>query len=489
MEEIKRLPLGVNRFTDLVDRNMYYVDKTMFLPTLEFASDFIFFIRPRRFGKSLLISMMSCYYDCLQQDKFEHYFGNLWVGSHQTKEKGQYQILYFDFSQVSYSGNNTSLEENFNNYCKGIMDEFANTYEQFYYPGFADEMKQKTFVGQLDRLNLVATKKHNSLYLIIDEYDNFTNNILNEKGEDVYHALTHASGFYRDIFKKFKVMFQRIFMTGVSPVTLDDLTSGFNIATNISWMPNVNALLGFDEKDVRTMLQYYKDAGLLSANIDIMISNMKPWYDNYCFSSRSLDKPRVFNSDMVLYYISSLLRSGHAPKVMIDSNTKTDYKKIWKLIEIDNITNQNKEIIPKIAVEGKLTTKLVDSFPALGLIDPANFISLLYYYGMLTIVGSDGLTVDLDIPNNNVRKQYYEYILNDFQRIKNTSLLSLTKLFRNMAVDGDFISVIKFIANAYKETSSVRSSIEEERSIQSFMAAYLGMCDYYFTTFETELAH
>lgn len=152
--------------------------------------------------------------------------------------------------------------------------------------------------------------------LIIDEYDNFTNVVLNEQGNEIYHALTHASGFYREIFKKFKGMFERIFMTGVSPVTLDDLTSGFNIGWNISTDFQFNMMLGFSETDVRTMFQYYKDAGQLPADTDIdaLIREIKPWYDNYCFAKESLERdPKMFNCDMVLYYLRHYITLGNLP--------------------------------------------------------------------------------------------------------------------------------------------------------------------------------
>ena len=297
------------------------------------------------------------------------------------------------------------------------MNDVASTYESYYYPGFAEEVKKlEGYANKLNYLDLQAKKTGALLYLIIDEYDNFTNTVLNEKGEEIYHALTHASGFYRDVFKKFKGMFDRIFMTGVSPVTLDDLTSGFNIGWNISTEPQFNMLLGFSEVEVREMFRYYKEAGQLNGDIEEMIAEMKPWYDNYCFAKQCLDKdPRMFNSDMVLYYLRNYITYGHSPEMMIDPNTRTDYGKMQKLIRLDKLDENRKGVLFKIAEEGQIVTDLFTTFPVKMLTDEKIFPSLLFYYGMLTIVGTYRTRLVLGIPNNNVRKQYYEYLLEEYQ--------------------------------------------------------------------------
>ena len=177
-------------------------------------------------------------------------------------------------------------------------------------------------------------------------------------------------------------MFERIFMTGVSPVTLDDLTSGFNIGWNISTDFQFNMMLGFSETDVRTMLQYYKDAGQLSADTDIdaMIQEMKPWYDNYCFAKESLERdPKMFNCDMVFYYLRHYITLGKSPEQMIDPNTRTDYNKMKKLIRLDKLDGNRKGVLRKITEEGEIITNLVTTFPATEIANPEIFPSLLFY--------------------------------------------------------------------------------------------------------------
>lgn len=491
MEDVKEIPYGVSNFVEVAEQNMYYVDKTMYLPLLEKQPRYLFFIRPRRFGKSIFLSMLRAYYDITQKEKFQKRFGSLWIGSQPTSLQGQFQILHLDFSRIG--GIEGTLAQNFDDYCCGGLDDFASIYESYYYPGFAQEMQKQE--GSTNKLNFLDRKARNNasrLYLIIDEYDNFTNVVLNEQGNEVYHALTHASGFYREIFKKFKGMFERIFMTGVSPVTLDDLTSGFNIGWNISTDFQFNMMLGFSETDVRTMLQYYKDAGQLSADTDIeaMIQEMKPWYDNYCFAEGSLERdPKMFNCDMVLYYLRNYMTLGKSPKQMIDPNTRTDYNKMKKLIRLDRLDGDRKGVLRRITEEGQIVTSLVTTFPATEIANPEIFPSLLFYYGMLTITGTRGNYVVLSIPNNNVRKQYYEFLLEEYQDKRYINLNNLGLMFYDMAYDGRWRESLEFIAHAYKENSSVRSSIEGERNIQGFFTAYLSVNAYYLTSPEVELNH
>ena len=412
MEKAKRIPYGVSNFVDIVERNQYYVDKTMYIPKLEDEADALFFIRPRRFGKSLFINMLRAYYDINMKGRFEELFGNLWIGSHPTEDQGKFQVLYFDFSRIG--GNIDVLQEYFNDYCNIILDSFIESYSQYYSEEFVRRVKDAaTASSKLNLIHTEASKRGYKLYLIIDEYDNFTNIVLNEHGEKVYWALTHASGFYRDIFKLFKGMFDRIFMTGVSPVTLDDLTSGFNIGWHISTKPTFNQMLGFSTEDVRNMIVYYKETGKIrqDADVEAIIADMKPWYDNYCFAKSALKtQSKVFNCDMVLYYLRNYMETGEAPEQMIDPNTKTDYGKMKKLLQLDKLDGDRKGIIYEIAEKGDIIGNIEESFPAKMLVDPKIFVSLLFYYGMLTIKAVRGDKLVLGIPNNNVRKQYYELL-------------------------------------------------------------------------------
>ena len=491
MENVKRIPYGVSDFVDIIKRNQYYVDKTMYIPKLEEEADSLFFIRPRRFGKSLLLSMMCAYYDINQSDRFEELFGKLWIGSHPTPYRGKFQVLFLDFSKIG--GDIKDLKENFNNYCNIRLDNFIERYKRAYRPEIVEKIKSApTAVDKLNMIDTEAKDANMQLYLIIDEYDNFTNVVLNEHGEKVYWALTHAKGFYREIFKVFKGMFTRIFMTGVSPVTLDDLTSGFNIGWHISTKPAFNQMLGFSTEDVREMFEYFKSAGKVRPDCDVesVIAEMKPWYDNYCFSKNALQtQSKVFNCDMVLYYLLNYMETGESPRQMIDPNTKTDYNKMKKLLQLDKLDGNRKGVIQEIAEKGKIISNLETTFPAETLTNPNMFVSLLFYYGMLTIKGTRGSRLILGIPNNNVRKQYYEYLLEQYEEKASLDTNQLEDYFYDMAYDGKWHDALQFLADSYAKVSSVRDGIEAERNIQGFFMAYLNLNAYYMTAPELELNH
>ena len=491
MSDIRQIPYGVADFESVISDNLYYVDKTMFLSELESQPRTQIFIRPRRFGKSLFISMMRAYYDKANADRFDELFGSLWVGKHPTPLRNKYQVMYFDYSRAG--SNYERLEDNFNAYSCGRLDTFIRRYRDDYPQSTVDAVLKSDFAPEkLNLINNAAEELRLPLFLIIDEYDNFTNIVLNEQGEAVYHAITHASGFYREIFKLFKGMFDRIFLTGVSPVTLDDLTSGFNIGWNLSTHPALDKMLGFSTDDVRTMFNYYKEVGMLPAhcNVEAMIEEMRPWYDNYCFSEDCLEDPgRVFNCDMVLYYLRNFTSYGRSPKNMLDPNTKTDYSKLRKLIQLDQLDGNRRGVLAEIISEGQITATLHESFSAMEMTKPDYFPSLLFYYGMLTIKGAEGSMPILGIPNNNVRIPYYNYLLENFDRNSNIAYQQLKKGFTAMAFDGQWHATLQYMADCYRNMSSVRDSIEGERNIQGFFLAYFSLNDYYYTAPELELQH
>ena len=489
-QQVKQVPYGVADFATVIEQNLYYVDKTMFIPELEKQPRNLFFIRPRRFGKSIFLSMLYSYYDCTQSHKFQSLFGNLWIGQHPTPLQGKYQVLFLDFSQIT--GNIDKLETKFNSYLSINLDAFVRQYSEYYQAEMEEILAQEDFEEKMELIFKAAKAHQYHLYLIIDEYDNFTNVILNERGEKIYPAITHADGFYRDVFKKFKGNFERIFMMGVSPVTLDDVTSGFNIGWNISIKPEFDEMLGFSTTDVVEMFTYYKEHGSIPADsdIDAIVNDMKPWYDNYCFAKQALKKKtRMFNCDMVLYYLRNYMDAGCPPEEMIDPNTRTDYGKMKKLLQFDKLDGERKGIIRKIAEEEQIVTQLYESFSAYQIPKAEIFPSLLFYYGMLTIKGTRGSKLILGIPNNNVRKQYYGYLEEEYQAKAYVDVNQLTDYYYDMAYDGKWEEGLRFMADAYAKVSSVRDGIEAERNLQGFFMAYLNLNDYYITAPELELNH
>ena len=489
MATYRALPYGISDFRRIRRENYYLVDKSSFITKLEETASFLFLIRPRRFGKSLFLSMLRYYYDIAEKDNFQELFKGLWIAEYPTWNQGRFQVMHIDFSQIG--GTIDELTENFDGYMRMKFTNFARKYAAYYPKDYLDELNK--YSSASDIMNYVhdaAKDQGCPLYLIVDEYDNFTNTVLNEKGENIYHAMTHASGFYRDVFKKFKGNYDRILMMGVSPVTLDDLTSGYNIATSITMDSRFNQMLGFSETEVREMIRYYQEAGVLQADEEQLITEMKPWYDGYCFSDEVIyTDPKMFNCDMVTYYLNSFIQSGRAPKEMIDRNTSMDYAKLNNLIKLDQLDGNRKGVLLEIAEKGSITGKVANSFPAAQLTDPEMFKSLLFYYGMLTFTDDYGIEQELGIPNNNVRKQYYEFLLREYQNLRPVDLSGLIRCYRDAALNGEWRSMMDYILQAYHDTTSVRSLIEGERNLQGFMNAYLNLNTYYLTAPEVELNH
>lgn len=269
--------------------------------------------------------------------------------------------------------------------------------------------------GRLEYICLSAKEQGLSLCLLIDEYDNFTNTILSSKGNEIYHALTHDTGFYRAFFNVVKGVttgaeapVKRLFITGVSPVTLDDVTSGFNIGTNITTNEEFNGMIGFSEVELQEMLTYYDSEGMLADPVDEVIRMMKPWYDNYCFAKECIGRT-MYNSDMVLYFLNNYLQRKRPPSEMLDRNIRTDYSKLRYFIHIDKMQEEGRSVITQLIDTGEISGNMIkDSFPAENLADPGNFISLLYYFGLLTYDRVEYGETIMKVPNLVVREQIYE---------------------------------------------------------------------------------
>ena len=489
MGQYKLLPYGISDYAQVKREGLFVVDKTMYLECMERTGHFLFLIRPRRFGKSLFLSMMESYYDIEAKDKFALLFGDTYVGSHPTPERNEYQVLRLDFSITG--GNIDELRENVYGYIDVMYGMFVSKYANYYPEGYEEGFKQQKSTS--DRMNYVHAmikRFQKKAYLIVDEYDNFTNNVLNKHGEAVYHAMTHAEGFYRELFKRFKPSFTRILMMGVSPVTMDDVTSGYNIASALTLDEQFNEMLGFSDEEVRQIIRYYNEAGAFSLDEEETLEAMRPWYDGYCFSEYAdVKNHHVFNTDMVLYYLKSFLNNGREPADKIDPNTKTDYAKLDRIVRLDKIEGDRKGVLLEIAQNGFTYGRVKRSFPANQLTDPNMFKSLLFYYGMVTIKGMRGAQCILGIPNNNVREQYYNYMLVEYNKIHTIDLSRLTASFDDAALDGNWQPMMECICRQYHDTTSVRSLIEGERNLQGFMNALLTLNPYYLTCPEVELNH
>ena len=457
---------------------------------LERQPPYLFLIRPRRFGKSLFLAMLEAYYSIDYAGRFEELFGELYIGQHPTKRHNSYMVLRFNFSEVS--SKLEFVERSFCEYCCMVMKNFILKYEHLLGSGIwevvnPDETNPEQMLAALKEY--VSRTDCPRIYLLIDEYDNFTNTILSSYGQERYQEKTHGEGFIRGFFNNIKAStsnagaaVERLFITGVSPITMDDVTSGFNIGTNISMLPQFNDIIGFSEDEVRKMITYYKDENALpeDVTVDRLVELMKPWYDNYCFSSRKLEE-RMFNSDMTLYFLNSYLQQQLPPETMVDNNIRTDYSKLRHLIRIDKTFGVNTSVIQQIVTEGSITAQISTSFPAEKLTDTENFKSLLFYFGMLSIQGTDFGSAILGIPNLTVREQLYTYLVEAYREAKmfDLDLSSFSGLVKGMALRGEWEAVFRFFARELERQSAIREFIDGEAHVKGFLLAYLGLTQGY----------
>ena len=483
--ERKLLPYGMMNFADIRLDNYYYVDKTSFIPVIEQSDRFFFFIRPRRFGKSLTLNMLQHYYDVHTRDKFDALFGDLYIGKHPTRDRNSYLVLYLNFSGIS--GELHNYRQGLDAHCNTSFDYFCDIYAEYLPKGIKEVLNEKAgAVEQLDYLYHQCELAGQQIYLFIDEYDHFTNAILSD-AESIhrYTEETHKEGYLRAFFNRVKAgtysSIKRCFITGVSPVTMDDLTSGFNIGTNYSLTPKFNAMMGFTEDEVREMLTYYSTKAPFHHTVDELIELMKPWYDNYCFAQECYDQPTLYNSNMVLYFVKNYIdNNGKAPRNMIESNIRIDYEKLRMLIRKDKEFAHDASIIQTLVSQGYITGELKDGFPAANIVDSDNFVSLLYYFGMLTVSGTYKGKTKLIIPNQVVREQLYTYLLNTY----NEADLSFSnhekdELSSALAYRGAWQSYFDYIADCLKRYASQRDKQKGESFVHGFTLAMTAQNRFY----------
>lgn len=471
-------------FEDIRLENYYYVDKTAFIPMIEQADRFFFFFRPRRFGKSLTLNLLQHYYDVRAKDKFDTLFGDLYIGQHPTHDRNSYLVLKLNFSGIIGELNN--YRQGLDAHCRTMFDYFCDIYAEYLPQGIKEKLDEKDgAVEQLEYLYTECQKTNQKIYLFIDEYDHFTNAILSDSGSlHRYTDETHKEGYLRAFFNKVKAgtdsCIKRCFITGVSPVTMDDLTSGFNIGTNYSLTPEFNAMMGFTEEEVREMLTYYSTNSPFHHSVDELIEIIKPWYDNYCFAEECYGGTTMYNSNMVLYFVKNYIQNGKVPRSMLEDNIRIDYEKLRMLIRKDKEFAHDASIIQTLVSQGFITGELKKGFPAVNITNPDNFVSLLYYFGMLTISGMHEGKTKLTIPNMVVREQLYTYLLNTY----NDADLSFdsyekSELASALAYRGNWQAYFGYIADCLRRYASQRDKQKGEFFVHGFTLAMTAQNRFY----------
>ena len=485
------IPYGRADFEAIRREGCLYVDKTRFLHALE-QERYAFLIRPRRFGKSLWAAVLASYYDRNRADRFETIFAGADVGRRPTPNRHRYVVLHFDFS--AFDNTLETLRERFETYCfielRHALERNADLFPE---PVRERILAHPSIDAKFRELFLYAGDRGIPLYAIIDEYDNFANTVLAHRGPEAYRWFTHGGGFYRNFFAALKAGagqaggLERLFVTGVSPITMDDVTSGFNIGANVSLDPEFHELLGFTEAEVRSLLERYRDLGAFDQGVDAALDVMREWYGGYRFSEEA--ETVLYNTDMVLYYLKHSASNGRGPRELIDVNVRIDYGKLRHLLVTGRRLNGNFDLLREVIGDEQVESELRGSFPLERLTKRENFLSLLHYFGLLSIRGVTAGTPRLGVPNQTVRQLTYGFLRDAYDDVGvfTVDLHGLERLTRRMAYDGAWRPVLEFLRDAIARQTSIRDYLAGEKVIQGFLAAYLSVTDCFVLHTEKEL--
>ena len=483
MEKMKQIMYGVTDFARIRGENGYFVDRTALIRELEKTS-YALFLRPRRFGKSLLCSILQCYYDVDYADRFDELFGGLDIGRDPTDERGKYLVLDFNFSQVVKDA--AQVQGSFN-FCTSLrLDVFAEHYAARLPPGASEAILAARTCHE--KLGALATRLKGSglrLYVIIDEYDNFTNTILAESRER-YEALCHGDGFFKQFFNELKAAttgtdapVTRLFVTGVTPVTMDDVTSGFNIAANISMNPAFAAFAGFSHGDLREMLAYYRAHAGFAFDENAVFETMRRWYDGYRFSPEAGADgggvPPVANPTLVLYYMQYFLQNRHPQPQLVDRNLRTDYMKIRHVITEGRKVNGNYHRLEDVIARLGATATLKDSFQARELGEPDNFVSFLFYNGLVTVAGERMGRTRLAVPNLTVGEFLHDFVPRAYADVYgiDARLYDVADGMADFAETGDWRKALVSACEVVSRYWRVRDAAEGERVVQTALCSLL----------------
>ena len=439
-----RIPYGEADFRRIRLKRWLYVDKTGFLRALE-NERYAFLIRPRRFGKSCWISLLENYYSRQRRDEFEAVFRGTDIGQRPTEDRHRYVVLRFDFSE--FDDTLDTLRERFEGYCEIVLRHaLRRNRDLFGEDAIQDILSHPSIDGKLSELFAYTSDRDIPLFVLIDEYDNFANTILASRGAEAYRSFTHGGGFYRNFFATLKAGagksggLERLFVTGVSPITLDDVTSGFNIGANVSLRHEFNAVLGFTEEEVRHLLEMYRDCGAFNQDVDAALDVMREWYDGYRFAKRA--ERTIYNTDMVLYFLRESVPNKPLPDDLIDTNVRIDYGKLRHLLLVNQRVgtnarrlNGNFDLLRHIVGEGGADGDVQVSFPLDRLDHRENFLSLLHYFGLLSIREVVNGTSRLAIPNQTVRRLLYGHLRDAYDDVGvlSVDMLTFAGLLRRMA--------------------------------------------------------
>ena len=441
-----KMPYGISNYEKIINDGYYYVDKTMYIEKLENLPETnIMFLRPRKFGKTLFTSVLENYYDKNKKESFEKLYGNTYIGKNPTKLKNSYCILRFNFSGIDTSTEEATIR-GFKKEVASSIEVFINRYNLEFHVNKEDEAE-----NILDNLfkSFYIQKPQDKIYVIIDEYDHFANELLGFNTEQ-FRNLVSKNGKVRKWYEILKegteTVVDRIFITGVAPITLDSLTSGFNIGTDITQDEEFNEMIGFTEEELKEILNNQE---ISLKEQEKIIPIMKENYDGYKFCLKA--KNQIYNSNMCLYFLSRYIRLGEIPDKLIDTNIASDYSKIGKMLDLCKGENRL-EILRKTVQGEPIVNTIIEKFNPAKEFTENDMISMLYYLGYLTISGEDLGKPELTIPNKVMKEIYADYFMQmmdkeaEFRIDNNANQEILIQLAKEGRID-KIVEILKIYLN------------------------------------------
>lgn len=483
-----RLGRGTADFAEFAERNLYYVDRTNYIEILEnLSATYNIFLRPRRFGKSLWISTLKYYYGIQYKDRFTELFGKYYIGKNPTPYANQYLILQFNFSGID-TENKTMLKEAFYSSVKNSVSIFLNTYTTIFTENEKESiLAQKSAETIINTLFSVLRKSTTKVYLLIDEYDHFTNELLSFNFR-LFKDVVTKNGWVRKFYEVFKNaandgVIARMFITGISPVTIDSMTSGFNITTSFTNDIRMHNLLGFTKSEVEIL---FKAIEIQENHIKKSLSIAKEWYDGYLFTERV--EERLYNPNMVLYFMHKYLEKNEIPTKLLDINIASDYTKIANVFKIGNQEEQYYDTLNKLLNKEPVPIELTESYSFERDFNTSDLLSLLFYMGFLTIQDYKRSKYILTIPNRVIHQLYYDYFIHIISR-KSSTLKDVTILSNHLDTfiyENDLIPLANLLAQTIKELSVRDKRSIDEKHIQAIFFAFLNLVKCYNTKSEYE---
>ena len=447
---MKKLPYGISNYEELIEDGYYYVDKTMYIEKLEnLAEKRILFLRPRKFGKTLFTSMIENYYDIRKVDEFEKLYKDTYIGKNPTKLKNSYHILKFNFSGIDTTDEESTMK-GFKSKTIASIKLFVERYELDFYINNDDEAE-----NILDNLLKAFSFQRNNekIYVIIDEYDHFANELLGFNTNQ-FKNLVSKNGKVRKWYEILKEgtesVVDRIFITGVAPITLDSLTSGFNISSDKTQDERFNEMMGFTENELKELM---KEQNIEKEKQEELLPIMKENYDGYKFSIHG--KEKIYNSNMCLYFLNNYVQLGRIPDQIIDVNIASDYSKLGKMLDLCKGEEREKVIEKTVSGEGIISEIRQKFNPAIEFTE-TDLISMLFYLGYLTIVGEVFEKPELSIPNRIMKEIYSDYFLKILSQ--NTDLTvnesDYNEMLREIALEGRIDKIVEMLGKYLKSLSN-----------------------------------